>query len=292
MELRHLRYFVAVAEEKHFGRAAARLRIAQPPLSRQIQALENELGFKLFERTRRQVELTAAGLVLLDHTRRVFDALELAVHEADRASRGESGRVVVGYPSTFAYSGLPELVRAFRSKFPGVEVVLRELAPQLQVEALRDGGIDVGFVRAPLSEPGLTTELVRREPLLAALPSGHPLASRKVIPLGLLAREPFVMFPRVRGPAYFDHLVRLCNDAGFTPRIVQEAAQLDIVSLVAAGLGVSLLPSSMRKIRRAGIVLRPIVGNPRTDLLVAWSARSSSAVLREFLDVVRRYASK
>ncbi len=291
MELRHLRYFVAVAEERHFGRAASRLRMAQPPLSRQIQALEAELGFTLFERTRRQVELTEAGVVLLEHSRRIFEAVGVAIHEAGRASRGESGRIVVAYPSTFAYSGLPELVRSFRAKFPAVEVVLRELAPQHQVEALREGRVHVGFIRAPLAEPGLSSELVRRESLMAALPSGHPLAARKVIPLSLLAREPFVMFPRVRGPAYFDHLVRLCHDAGFTPRIVQEAPQLDIVSLVAAGLGVALLPASIRNIRRRGIVLRPLVGNPKTELLVAWSPREASPVLHEFLDVVRRYAA-
>ena len=292
MELRHLRYFVAVAEDRHFGRAAARLRMSQPPLSRQIQALEAELGFPLFDRTRRRVDLTSAGETLLGHARRIFEAVDLAIHETQRASRGESGRIVVAYPSTFAYSGLPELVRAFRGKFPSVELVLRELAPQLQLDALRDGLVDVGFVRAPVDEPGLTTELVRSEPLVAALPSGHPLATRKTIPLGLLAKDPFVLFPRVRGPAYFDHLLRLCHDAGFTPRIVQEAPQLDIVSLVAAGLGVSILPASIRKFRRAGIVLRPLVGGPRTELLVVWSSRSRSAVLREFLDVVRTHRAR
>ncbi|HSO34973.1 MAG TPA: LysR family transcriptional regulator [Labilithrix sp.] len=288
MELRHLRYFVAVAEERHFGRAAARLRMAQPPLSRQIQALEAELGFVLFERDRRQVELTPAGKTLLEHTRGIFEAVDLAVHEARRASLGESGRIVVAYPSTFAYSGLPELVRAYRAKFPGVELVLRELSPQQQLDALRDHRADVGFIRAPVDEPGLSTELVRSEPLVAALPTGHPLAARTSIPLALLAKEPFVLFPRVRGPAYFDHLIGLCREAGFTPRIVQEAPQLDIVSLVAAGLGVSILPSSIRKFRRSGIVLRPIVGGPRTELLVVWSARNRSAVLGEFLDVLRR----
>ncbi len=288
MELRHLRYFVAVAEERHFGRAAARLRMAQPPLSRQIQALERELGFVLFERNRRQVELTPAGTTLLEHTRGIFEAVELAVHEAKRASHGESGRIVVAYPSTFAYSGLPELVRAFRAKFAAVELVLRELSPQDQLDAIRDKRVDVGFVRAPVDEPGLTTELVRSEPLVAALPSGHPLAGRTSLALALLAKEPFVLFSRARGPAYFDHLVGLCREAGFTPRVVQEAPQLDIVSLVAAGLGVSLLPSSIRKFRRSGIVLRPITGGPRTELLVVWSARNRSAVLREFLDVVRR----
>jgi DNA-binding transcriptional LysR family regulator len=288
MELRHLRYFVAVAEERHFGRAAARLRMAQPPLSRQIQALESELGFVLFERNRRQVELTPAGKTLLEHTRGIFEAVDLAVHEARRASQGESGRIVVAYPSTFAYSGLPELVRAYRAKFPGVELVLRELSPQQQLDALRDHRADVGFIRAPVDEPGLSTELVRSEPLVAALPTGHPLAGRTSIPLALLAKEPFVLFPRGRGPAYFDHLIGLCREAGFTPRIVQEAPQLDIVSLVAAGLGVSILPSSIRKFRRSGIVLRPIVGGPRTELLVVWSARNRSAVLGEFLDVLRR----
>src|SRR5437764_326626 len=139
LDLRRLRYFVAVAEELHFGRAAARLRIAQPPLSRQIQALEAELGFVLFDRTRRRVDLSPAGVTLLAHARRIFEAVELAVHEAHRASRGESGRIVVGYPSTYAYSGLPELVRAFRTKFASVELVLRELAPQQQLDSLRDG---------------------------------------------------------------------------------------------------------------------------------------------------------
>lgn len=292
MELRHLRYFIAVAEERHFGRAAARLRMAQPPLSRQIQALEKELGFALFERTRRQVELTPAGTSLLGHARTIFEAVDLAVSEARRASRGESGRIVVAYPSTFAYNGLPQLVRAFRAKFPEVELALRELAPQQQLDSLRDHHVDVGFVRAPVDEPGLSTELVRSEPLVVALPIGHALTSRKSIPLGLLAKEPFVLFPRVRGPAYFDQLIGLCRDAGFTPRIVQEAPQLDIVSLVAAGLGVSIVPSSIRNFRRSGIVLRPIVGGPRTKLLVVWSPLNRSAVLREFLDVVRRQRTR
>jgi len=288
MELRHLRYFVAVAEERHFGRAATRLRIAQPPLSRQIQALEAELGFALFERTRRQVELTAGGAALLEGARRVFEAVDLAVHDAARASRGESGRIVVGYLSTFANSGLPEIVRAFRARAASVEVELREMSPQAQVEALRARGIDVGFVRAPLDEPGIASERVRSEPLVVAVPKGHALASRAAVDLAELANEPFVLFPRARGPSYFDELMRLCHRAGFTPRIVQEAPQLDIVSLVAAGLGVSILPSSVRKIRRSGVSLLRIVGRPRTELLVAWRSRDASPVVRTFLDAVRQ----
>ena len=288
MELRHLKYFVAVAEERHFGRAAARLKIAQPPLSRQIQALEKELGLLLFERTRRQVDLTPAGETFLTHARRIFESVDLAVHEAQRAGKGESGRLVVAYPSTFASSGMPELVRAFRARYPLVELVLHELPPQQQLDEIKENRVDVGFVRGPVEDPTFETELVRREAFLAALPSGHPLSGRKVIPLSLLAREPFVLFPRHRGPGYFDYILRLCNSAGFTPRIVQEAPQMDIVSLVAANLGVSLVPASVRTFRRSGIVLRPIVGAPKTELLVVWSVLNRSAVLQEFLDVLRK----
>ncbi|WP_437318945.1 LysR substrate-binding domain-containing protein [Sorangium sp. So ce385] len=288
MDLRHLRYFTAVAEERHFGRAAQRLGIAQPPLSRQIQDLESELGFSLFDRSRRRVELTPAGAVFLAHVRRVFDALDLAVHEARRASVGETGRLVVGYLSSLAYSGITELVRAFRTDFPSVELALREMPPQEQIEALKDGRIDVGFVRAPLNDPRLASECVRREPLLVALPADHPLAGRRRIALELLSREPFVVFPRQRGSAFFDLVVGLCREAGFTPRIVQEALHLDILSLVAAGFGVSILPESIKNIRRGGLALRPIVGAPVTDLLLAWRADDASPTLGQFLAFVRR----
>lgn len=288
MDLRHLRYFTAVAEERHFGRAAQRLGIAQPPLSRQIQDLESELGFSLFDRSRRRVELTPAGAVFLAHVRRVFDALELAVHEARRASVGETGRLVVGYLSSLAYSGITELVRTFRGELPAVELALREMPPQEQIEALKDGRIDVGFVRAPLHDARLASECVRREPLLVALPADHPLAARKRIPLELLSREPFVVFPRQRGSAFFDLVMGLCRAAGFSPRIAQEALHLDILSLVAAGFGVSILPESIKNVGRKGLALRPIVGAPSTDLLVAWRADDASPTLRQFLSFVRR----
>lgn len=290
MELRHLRYFVAVAEEGHFGRAAARLKIAQPPLSRQIQGLEKELGFQLFLRSSRSVELTQPGQILLQHAHKIFESLDVAVREAQRASRGERGRIAVGYPSSLAYSGLTELLRAFRGKAPGVDVSLRELPPQLQVDALRDGKLDVGFVRAPLEEPDIAYETLMREPLMMALPSDHPLASRRYVNLAHVARDPFVFFPRPMSPAYFDALMRLCNTAGFTPRIVQEAPQLDILSLVAAGFGVSIVPASLRSIRRAGLVLRPLVGGPTTELLIAWVKGNSSPLLRGFLDVAQAFA--
>jgi DNA-binding transcriptional LysR family regulator len=183
-------------------------------------------------------------------------------------------------------SGLAELIRAFRARSPAVEVDLRELTLQEQVEALRARRIDLGFVRGPLREPDLSLRLVRSEPLLLALPTGHPLARRARLSLTELADEPFVTFPRERGPAFFDQIMRLCHDAGFTPRIVQQAMQLDVVSLVAAGFGVAILPGSMRLARRPGAVFRAIEGAPTTDLLAAWRPDDDSPVLRDFLDVL------
>ncbi|MFT3769028.1 MAG: LysR family transcriptional regulator [Minicystis sp.] len=286
MELRHLRYFLAVAEERHFGRAARRLHIAQPPLSRQIQALEAELGFPLFDRARRRVELTPAGAVLVAYARRVIETLDIGLREAGRAAAGQIGRIAVGYPSSVAFSGLPELLRAFRTRSPAVDVVLREMPPQEQVDALKDGRLDVGFIRGPLRDTDLASRLVRKEPLVVALPEGHPLAAHAKIAIGMLAHEPFVSFPRPRGPAFFDSIMRLCNDAGFTPRIVQEAPQLDLVSLVAAGFGVAILPDSVGSVGRPGALFRPLAGVPPTELFVAWRSGDASPVLRDFLEVV------
>lgn len=288
MELRHLRYFEAVAEEEHFGRAAKRLRIAQPPLSRQIQALEKELGFELFDRTKRQIQLTQTGAVFRAHARRALEAVDAAVLAARRAHLGQTGRVAIGYLSSLAYSGITELIKATRSRFPEVDLSLRELGPQHQITALRERTIDVGFTRAPLDEPGLKFESVREEEIIVALPNDHPLAKRAKIRIASLAREPFVTFPRDRGPAFFDQLMAICRAAGFTPRVAQEAPQLDLLSLVAAGFGVALVPSSVRNVPREGMVTRPLVEAPRTKLLVAWRADDQSPALASFLGVVRQ----
>jgi DNA-binding transcriptional LysR family regulator len=288
VELRHLRYFVAVAEELHFSRAAERLGMAQPPLSRQIQELEAELGFLLFERSRPRVGLTAAGGVLLEHARRVFEAINTGVRDARRTSLGERGRVNVGYPSSLAYSGLTDLLRAFRARFPDVDVGLRELPPAAQIEALKVGQIDVGFVRGPVDDAALASEIARRETFVLALPLDHPLVKKKSIALSSLALEPFVFFPRERGPAFFDQLVALCREAGFDPRIAHEAPPLDVLSLVAAGFGVSIVPSSVRESRRADVVLRPLIGAPVSELFIAWRPSDLSPSRHQFVELVRR----
>ena len=288
MELRHLRYFVTVADELHFGRAAARLGIAQPPLSRQIQNLEAELGFPLFDRSRRRIELSSAGAVLLAHARSVLESVDTAVREARRTHAGERGRVAVGYPSSLAYTGLVGLLRAFRAEFPDVELTVRELSLAEQIEAIKGGTLDVGFVRGPLSDKALTAECVRREPLVVALPAEHPLATKGPLRLETLAAEPFVFFPRLRAPAFFDLLIALCQRAGFTPRILQEAPQVDVLSLIAAGFGISIMPASVREIRRDNGVFRPLTGAPTTELLLVWRAGDTSPARQAFVAVVRR----
>jgi len=288
VELRHLRYFVAVAEELHFGRAAERLGIAQPPLSRQIQSLESELGFKLFDRSRRRVELTSAGGVLLKRTRDVLERLEEAVRDARRTSTGKRGRVTVGYPSSLAYTGLVGLLRAFRAEFPDVELAVRELPLADQLVGLKNGELDVGFIRGPLDDAELVAECMRREPLMLALPADHPLANRRRLTLASVAHEPFVFFPRARAPAFFDLLLGLCQKAGFTPQIRHEAPQADVLSLVAAGFGISIMPAAVRELRRSDVAFKPFVGAPLTELLLAWRVGEGLPARQAFIDVVRR----
>jgi DNA-binding transcriptional LysR family regulator len=292
VELRHLRYFAAVAEERHFGRAALKLGIAQPPLSKQLQDLEAELGYPLFDRSRRPVELTAAGQALLEHARRLFEALEIAVRETRRAGAGHSGRLTIGYPQSLAYSGLTGLLRAFRERSPEVAIEVRELPPGDQVEALKRGDLDVGFVRAPLHEPQLASENIRNEKLVLALPVDHRLAIRERVALSAVAAEPFVFFPRARGPGFFDFLMSYCRDCGFTPHIVQQAPQIDVLALVAAGFGLSILPDSVRELRRADIVLRPIIGSPTTELRLVWRSGDPSPAVARFVEIVRRVGVK
>jgi DNA-binding transcriptional LysR family regulator len=288
MELRHLRYFQVVAEELHVGRAAQRLHMAQPPLSRQIQALEAELGLRLFDRTRRGVALTPAGAAFHERCRAVFSSIDQAAAAARRAAVGEIGRIAIGYVSSLAYVGLGEVLRAFRAASPHVDVVVREGPPQEQLDAIVDGRLDVGFLRGPVAEPGLVAEVARREVLAAALPPRHRLARRARLELHELAGEPFIFFPRARSPSFYDQVMSLCRAAGFTPRVVQEAPLMDVVSLVSAGYGVALVPQSFRRVGRGGMSVRPVVGAPRADLMLVRRADDQTPALLRFLDVARK----
>ena len=284
MELRHLRYYVAVAEELHFGRAAARLGIAQPPLSQQIRRLEDELGVLLLRRTRRRVELTEAGRVFLEEARRTLAQAEQAMRAAQRAQRGEIGRLDIGYVGSAAYDALPEALRAFRDRFPDVELGLHELSTAQQAQALHERRLDVGFLRPPLYDAALVHEVIVREPLVVALPATHPLASQRRIPLRALATEPFILYPRSVAPGPYDQLMSLCRAAGFSPRVTQEAVEMQtIAGLVAAGIGVALVVATVQDLRSGGVVYRALAdAAPTMDLALAWCADDPSRVLAAF----------
>lgn len=294
MELRHLRYFIVVAEELNFTRAAERLHIAQPPLSQQIQALEAELKVQLFERKKRPLQLTAAGQVLLTEARLVFATVERAIISTKRASRGEIGRLVVGANSSIANSVLPDILRIFRSRFGDVELVLRELTSKQQVLELRSRQIDVGFDRLPNeneNDPDLSFLPILQESLVIALPEQHPLAAQSQIPLYALADEPFVLPPPDLVPSY-SQIITLCQQVGFTPKVVQQATwMITVLSLVAGGVGVALLPANAQNLVRKGVVYREIQGENLTrQLAVIWRRDDSSVILREFIAVTKDIA--
>ena len=291
MELRHLRYFVAVAEELHFTRAAERLNIAQPPLSQQIRLLEHEVGTPLFLRTRRHVELTAAGKALLEHARRMLRLADDGMRAARRAAGGETGQLVVGFVSSAVYGKFPLLFRRMRERCPEVALLLRDLTSEEQVAAVRARHLDVGLVRPPLLQAaGLALEVLWSEPFLVALPEKHPLARRKQVPLASLADEPFLLVPRHQGPGFYDQIIRLCADAGFTPLVAQEVRSTPtLLSLVAGNLGVSLVPASLQSFQAAGVVLRPLPAPaPRTHLAAIWRPDDPSPVLKVFLETLRQ----
>jgi DNA-binding transcriptional LysR family regulator len=290
MELRHLRYFVAVAEECHFGRAAKKLFISQPPLSRQIRDLEEELGVELLERSKNRVRVTDAGRQFLEGARQTLAQAERAVGMARRAAQGKTGFLSIGYIPTGDLGVIPKVLRPFREEFPHVELELRSLAVTPQIDELRRERIHLGFLRLPVEAPDLKIERIYRESLIVALQEKHPLARRGRVGLRSLAKEPFLMFPRRLAPTYYDELVSFFRSAGFSPTIGHEVESLQTqLALVSAGMGVTLLPSSVREIRRSGVAYRDLAEPvPKVDMAVAYLARNRSEVLRQFLKVVRR----
>ncbi|GAA3674797.1 LysR substrate-binding domain-containing protein [Nonomuraea antimicrobica] len=290
MNLQQLRYAVALADELNFGRAAQREGVRQPPFSQQIGKLEEELGVRLFERTTRQVRLTPAGEAFVAQARTALAHAELAVEAARRVGRGEEGRLAIGFVGSATNLTLPRVLRRFRARYPGVQVELRERTSAQQAEELREGLLDVGLLHAPLAGPAaevLSTRTVARELLLAALPTGHPLAARAPLPTSALAWEPFVMFPRRLGSALYDQVIGVARAAGFEPRVVQEAVQMQtIVGLVAAGMGVSIVPESVARLRRGDVVFRPLSPATRVVTLdVTWRTDDPNPLVRNFRDL-------
>lgn len=290
MELRHLRYFVAVCESLHFGRAAARLQIAQPSLSHQIRQLETELQTMLLRRTKRRVELTEAGRVFLKEAREIVARADHAAVIVRRASRGEVGTLRVAAAYWIDPTKILEAVRSFNAENAAIQVELQTMSVPLQVVALRDERLDVGFVRPPVNEPSIMSEMLLQEPFMVALPADHRLARSSRIPLSSLAGESFVFIRRDAVPIFYDLVLKVCRDAGFVPHAPHEADYPQMVlGLVAAGMGISLVPASVRHARPRGVVLRSLRPSPRIlQFGVAWRQENTSPMLDAFLKVARR----
>jgi DNA-binding transcriptional LysR family regulator len=298
MELRHLRYFVAVAEEGHITRAAERLGIQQPPLSHQIRALERELGVQLFRRLPRGVELTEAGRAFLEHARACLGRVDEGVEAAKRAARGEQGHLRLAVPPTAPFHPfVPKVIRAFRDAFPMISLAMEESLRMETLERLRGGQVDVAFLRASIAAPeGLVVHPLLEEPMVAALPTGHPLTvanSSDAVPLRALAGETFIAYARDTGPALYEAMAAACLQAGFSPRLGQEAPRITTaLSLVATGFGVTLVPASMRRMALEGVTYRDLAGTTDVRAFLGLMARrdEASAAVRHFVALVRRAA--
>ncbi|PAJ81227.1 LysR substrate-binding domain-containing protein [Burkholderia ubonensis] len=297
-DLRQWRYFVTVAEERHFGRAAARLSMTQPPLSQAIRALEDLLGVALFVRTKRSVALTAVGAALLPDVRKLLEAADALPPRAQSLARGETGSLALAFVSTADYGLLPSLLRAFGARYPQVRLQLQEATSDVQIEELAAGRIDAGLIIPPVP-PRHAAELsylpVVREPLVLAMPAAAaPADAPEDAPVRLadVAALPLVIFPRRLAPGFYDIITGCYGAAGATPRIGQEAIQMQtIVSLVSAGMGVALVPQSLRNLRRTGVVYRPLAdGAPVVETGLVWRTGDVSPVLAGFIDIVRAQA--
>lgn len=292
MELRQIKYFVAVAEERSFGRAAKRLHMSQPPLSTQIKGLEQELGVMLLDRSTRRVELTDSGRAFLLRAREILGAVDEAAAEARGAEQGLRGRLEIGFVSSATLSLLPPALRLFRERFAGVELDLRELSSVEQLEALYEGEIRVGLVRLPLRAPGIEFEHVLAEPLVVALPVGHPLEDCEAVPLEAVAELPLIFFQRGLEPGSHEQIVELLGRVGALPKVAQYSVHLQtVIGLVASGIGIAILAESARRMNREGVVYRPLDTPDATSWLgLARLERDESPLVENFVQVMREVA--
>lgn len=305
MELRHLRYFIAVAEAGHITRAAEQLGIQQPPLSLQIKALEKELGVLLLRRKPRGVELTDAGVAFLERARVILNEVERAFASTRRTARGEQGRVVVGFTASAPFHPfIPRVIRAYREMSPLVSLALEESGSSALVQGLHNEQMDAVFIRSPVADVvGLEVTPLLEEEMVVALPAGHPLATASLtndsatLPLGALAKETFVLYKRRGGPGLYDTIITACRGAGFVPRVGQEAPRIvSTLNLVAAGLGVSVVPASLRRLQMDGVIYRRLSDTTelklKAPLILACRPGENSAAVQRFIDLVRNTAGQ
>lgn len=288
LELRDLRYFMAVADHRNFTKAATTLRIAQPSLSQQIRKLERELGVELFYRTKRAVTLTPAGHALLPEARLLLAQADATAEVAKLAATGHVGELAIGFIESVVFTGLPQLIRSFQERHPGVTLRLVEMSTIEQAASLRSRVIDVGLIRAPIQGDDIESRLLFRDKISVALPRKHPLVLRNSIPLKSLRDEKLILYSGPRARRLRDELMTLCHQAGFIPAVVQEAAEFHtICGLVAAGLGISLVPSSAKAINIKGVAYRELTA-PRVtiDYSLAWLRANRSPTVKAFCDLV------
>lgn len=295
LDLRQLRYFVAVAEEGHVTRAAERLGMQQPPLSQQIKAMERQLGLQLFRRKTRGVELTESGQVLFEEARVILTRLAQAERDALGTARGEQGKLRLGVAPTAPFHPfVPQAIRAFREAFPGVELLLDECLSRQAIVGLQEARLDAAFVRAELADtPAIAVHRLIHEPMVVALPAQHALADMPARPLADFAAEVFIAFARVEGPGMFDATLAACLRAGFTPKLGQEAPRVtSMLGLVAVGLGIALVPASVSRVRMDGVAYCALAPSdtPSVPIHLAVRRGSGSAALRNFTDLVRSAA--
>jgi len=290
MELRRLRYFCAVAEELHFGRAAERVHVVQSAVSQQLKLLEEELGFALLERSRHGVKLTLQGSVFLPEARAILSRVEAGMQRLRASADGLVGRLVIGFVDNVLWSTLPPLLREFRARLPMIELILKPMDRTAQAEALRASTIDIGILPSPPSNQGIETSLLVGAPLLAAVPESHVLAGRPHVPLAALAGEPFVLFPPTMRSRILELIVAACAQAGFSPRIAQEAEQLhSLLALVSAGLGVTLVPDWVAGAHPSGVSYARIEDHtPPYELFLAWRSDAINPAVRVFKEVAAR----
>lgn len=291
MELRQVRYFVTLAEELNFSRAASRLHMTQPPLTRQIQQLEESLGVRLFERSNRGVALTDSGQTFLQEARQLLALADQAVDRTRLADQGAIGRIDVGVFGSAILDVVPQLLLTFRSAFPRVVVTLATMGKLAQIRALREGRLTIAFNRFLPHEPDMMVETILQESLCVAMNRQHPLAARETLRLEDLAGEPFILFPNRGRPSLADEVVAQCRQAGYEPQVVQETSDvLSCIALVATGFGISVVPSSTTRLRLAGVRYLPLAEPaPQVELNCMYRKDDASPLLRAFLEILHRY---
>jgi DNA-binding transcriptional LysR family regulator len=291
IENKLLAAYVAVAEELHFGRAAARLNIAQPALSRQIMQLEEKLRTRLLERTQRRVEMTPTGRVFLDRARRILSEIERATDEIQRVAAGQEGHLNIGFIHSSTFSVSPSIFRAFRQAFPKIELRLTEMTIAEQLVALEDETIDLGILRLPIANPKVSYEILRTEEFVLAVPRDHPLADRTSVALETLFDESFVMFSQYNSPLFYSRTLAMCDRAGFLPNIVQHATQIHtVLGLVAAGLGISIVPDVARELNMRNTRIIDIADSvDPVHVVLGWRARDKSRLVASFVTSARQW---